>query len=134
VRAERLTRHSVFDALRARACYGTTGARMILDFQAAGTSMGGETSAVAVVPFSVRVHGTGEIDTAEVVRVNDTGTRVVAAWRPTARDLVATGEDREDAGGAYYLRVWQREPYRGRRVQGWTSPIWVTIDERTPRR
>ena len=45
VRAPELTRDAVFDALHARRTYGTTGARILLDFTVDGAPMGSEITA-----------------------------------------------------------------------------------------
>jgi len=128
VMSTQLTRHGIFDALRDRHCYGTTGARMIVEFEAAGSSMGRETVCDGPVPLRVRVHGTADLAAVEVVRVaRDTAPEVVACWSPNGPDLVAASTTEvRDTEAAFYLRAYQRAPYRGRRVQAWSSPVWVT--------
>ena len=82
------------------------------------------------VPLRVWVHGTGDLDTVEVVRVTPgADAELAAGWLPGRADLVATATtDLRGDGSVFDLRAYQREPYRGRRVQGWSSPIWVTRD------
>jgi hypothetical protein len=72
--AESLTRDGIFDALRARRCYATTGARIIVRFSFRDTPMGGEVDA-ADLPrapeFSAEVIGTDAIESCELVKNNE---------------------------------------------------------------
>lgn len=63
-----LTRESLWDALRSRRCYGTTGPRIILDVSVNGHSIGSEF--VTEVPSLVRCHviGTTDLETIELRR------------------------------------------------------------------
>jgi hypothetical protein len=136
VAAPSLTRGSIFDALRERACYATTGARMIVELNIAGATMGQEaTAADGQMLVAVRVHGTATIAFAEIVALPlGGGEAVVARWEPGSADLVT--EVRIPGPGLatfYYLRARQTEPYRGRAVQAWTSPVRVTPASRSKR-
>jgi hypothetical protein len=127
IHAGRLTRDGIFDALVARSCYATTGARIIVEFEAAGVSMGGHIGAHDAVPFTLRVHGTGPLEFVEIVRLTPTAPEaVIARWEPQSADLLASAiDDQPPSNCLYYLRLRQREGYRGRPPAAWTSPIWV---------
>ena len=58
VLAEELTRKAIFNAIRSRRCYGTTGARIYLEFTVNGHLMGEAFSASNSVKVYAKVHGT----------------------------------------------------------------------------
>jgi len=62
VMAESLTREAIFAALKERRCYGTTGARMWLQFQADGRPMGSVIETGDTVKIDARVKGTGPLE------------------------------------------------------------------------
>jgi hypothetical protein len=66
--ANALTRESLWDALRARRCYGTTGERIILDVTVNGHPMGSELVAESAPIVRCHVIGTADLDTIEVRR------------------------------------------------------------------
>jgi hypothetical protein len=115
-----LTRESLFNALKERRCYGTTGARIIVRFSIDDRPMG---SAVELggrpnIHAAVEVLGTGELKHVQVVTAGQ-----------TVRDLpINRGDDRLSASvelpavptGHYYLRVIQADGERA-----WTSPIFM---------
>ena len=128
VRAPALTRDAIFDALHQRRTYGTTGARILLEFRVNGEPMGGETVTDGAPRLDVAAHGTDIIDSVEILRYSepDGGFRVVYDLHPDALDFEWSGTDggfRADA--VYYLRLRQRSQVRGRIVMAWSSPIWV---------
>lgn len=122
VYAKELTRAEVFDALWARRCYGTTGERIILEFQLNGHWMGEEvriTRPDALRTMELHVVGEGPLDTVEILR---NGT-VVAAWQAQdSASLRVLWEDASPTRAAtyYYARVRQKDGARA-----WSSPIWV---------
>lgn len=72
VRASELTRESLWEALRERRCYGTTGARIALEFETpGGVSMGGEERTQGLPRFRVRVEGTVDVERIELRRGTD---------------------------------------------------------------
>ncbi len=101
------TREAIWQALRARRCYATTGARILLDWRADGHPMG-ETLAASQPPtFAVRVAGTAEIERIEIWR----GTEL--AYRYPPEDRPRPGWLRIRWGGAM-ARDWPREvPWDG---------------------
>ena len=129
VRAPELTRDAVFDALYARRTYGTTGARILLDFTVNGAPMGSETTADGPPRLRVDAHGTDVIESVQVLRFSkaEGGFSVLFDLQPNALDFSWTGVDGGFLGDAlYYVRLRQRGHVRGRAVMAWSSPIWVT--------
>ena len=118
--AKELTRESLFRALKARRCYGTTGARILLRFTIDGEPMG----AILAVSSSVRrlsfeVQGTHAIDRVEVIH-NSTVLRTIAPEQPDDKSLSSTFDIAAAETGYYYVRVFQKDGERG-----WSSPIWI---------
>ena len=67
--ASELTRESLWNALRERRCYGTTGARIALELETfSGVPMGGEERTQGLPRFRVRVEGTGDVERIELRR------------------------------------------------------------------
>jgi len=66
--AEDLTLEGIFDALRARRSYATTGARILIQFDADGHMMGEEYTTASPPTFSFRVLGTAPIESVELFR------------------------------------------------------------------
>ena len=63
-----LSRSALWDALRARHCYGTTGPRILLQLTAGDARMGDETTVASLPPFDVAIEGTAPIETLEFFR------------------------------------------------------------------
>ncbi|NOZ22208.1 MAG: DUF3604 domain-containing protein [Planctomycetes bacterium] len=122
VYAPELTREAIFASLRNRWCYGTTGARIVLDFHINGARMGEEI--VLDDPRQERdikahIIGTDRIKTVDIVKNNDDwltihGTSDVVKLKETDSSSVR-GTD------FYYVRVRQEDG-----EMAWSSPIWVT--------
>lgn len=120
-----LDERSIFDAMRDRRTYATTGARIFLWFTVNDTPVGGDLTVGAGQPVVVRgqIHGTADL--AEVVVVRNGQQAYVA--RPLREDFEFAWEDtqlpRNRTTVYYYLRVIQ--------VDGevaWSSPIWIAPD------
>jgi hypothetical protein len=119
--AEELTRESLFVALRARRCYGTTGARIIIAFRLGAHPMGSIVNAEECgrCPLSVQVVAAAPIDRVEVIR----DLEIWHTLRPaddTLEKLDETIELPARATGFFYLRVFQQDGQRA-----WSSPIWL---------
>ena len=102
--APELTRDAVFDALRTRQAYGTTGERILLDFSVEGTAMGGEIETKGPPVISVKAEGTDQISLIEVLRSKaQSGTwRVIDQRRPMAEHVEFLLEDQTIHGEATY--------------------------------
>lgn len=121
--AEELTRESVFEAIRSRRCYATTGARIILSFLVSETSMGQVlTPASQDDPriITVKVIGTDRIACAEIVKNGE----VLASSDSDSEIVDWTFKDNTNstAGDFYYLRLRQVDGNRA-----WSSPVWTDI-------
>ncbi|NSW57247.1 MAG: CehA/McbA family metallohydrolase [Armatimonadetes bacterium] len=118
VYAESLDREGIFEALRSRRCYASTGARILLDVTADGQPMGSEITATAPPLIRVSVHGTADLGAVEIIRDGQVCHRV----RPEGPDCET--EYRADSlgfrDGYYYARVTQRDG-----EMAWSSPIFV---------
>ena len=66
--AEGLTREAIFDALRARRCYVTTGTRALLWFALNGQPMGTELEANGPAQIEIRFHAEAPVVELLVVR------------------------------------------------------------------
>ncbi len=117
--APKLTREAVLDALRARRCYGTTGAKIVLDVRVDGHLMGEKvaTPAGESVRVDIRVRCPMEIDRVEVCRNN----RFVYTREIDGKNAEFTFVDREPVEGRswYYVRVLQEDE-----EIAWSSPVW----------
>lgn len=127
--APRLEREAVFEALRQRRTYATTGERIYLDFRVNGSLPGSSITAEAPPHITLQVHGTDLLDWVEVVKFDqqDRAYRVLKRWTPGALQLQASLVDERFRGAAfYYVRLRQKELVEGRPVMAWSSPLWVT--------
>ncbi len=70
--ANDLTRESIWETLRSRRCYGTSGPRIILDVTVNGHAMGSEPNLTETPAIAVQAFGTAPIDTIELRRGLDT--------------------------------------------------------------
>ncbi|MGE0453196.1 MAG: 5'-nucleotidase C-terminal domain-containing protein [Vicinamibacteria bacterium] len=147
VLADRLDRASIFEAIRNRRNYATTGARIVLEFAAGGAPMGSILTAGGPLELAVRVEGTAPIDRVEIVRnlrdafalvrmrqvpgaaegeflLYDPKQPQGGTWTaaPDARRVSFTVTDEPDAAGetSWYVRVTQADG-----EQAWSSPIWA---------
>ena len=128
VLAEEPTRESIFEALRARRCYGTSFSRkMFVDFRVNGQMMGDEIRAEDPPLISYKVVGTEPIVKITIIKNGDTG------WFVRAPGTVADSASLIDPDPVipgstswYYLRVEE-----GDSGVAWTSPIWVDFDDPT---
>ncbi|HUF90813.1 MAG TPA: DUF3604 domain-containing protein, partial [Candidatus Limnocylindria bacterium] len=113
VLAESLTREAVFDALKARRCYGVTAAQRIhVELAVNGLPMGAEGRAAGPVRIAGRVAGTGPIERVDILR----GLEVVRTITPyTARSF---------EGSRRYRIAWAGSRVRGRdRLTSWDGSL-----------
>jgi hypothetical protein len=129
VLAESLSREGVFDAMRARRTYATTGVRVLLDFSVGGLPMGAEGPASRPVSVRTSAVGTDVITLVEVLRfvAGRTGFHVIASNRPNADRFDWSFDDDPGPGSAvYYVRLRQRGLVRGVLAMAWSSPVWIS--------
>ena len=113
------SRESIWEALWNRRCYGTSGARIYLDFRVDGALMGSVLDASHTEPeIEVTVVGTEPVVLIEVLR----GSEVIRRHTGIAEEahLVFTDDDLPAAGAYYYVRVTQADD-----EMAWSSPIWI---------
>ena len=116
VSATALTRDTIFDALKNRRCYGTTGARILLDFTAGEDPMGSIcTQQTEPLELYAGVTGAAPLESLQLF----CGKEVVKEVRPLAFDQLSNSS---------HIRIsWQgsRERGRQRRVT-WDGKVSVT--------
>ncbi len=123
--ATQLTREAVFEALRARRVFSTTGCRAILRFKMGEHPMGSLVrlaSASEPRSFSVMVLGDARIASVSIIKNN----RQAASYTPG--ELIASWEwtDPEEAedGDYYYARIVQTD-----NEWIWSSPIFIELGQ-----
>ncbi|MFH1278266.1 MAG: DUF3604 domain-containing protein [Candidatus Eisenbacteria bacterium] len=122
VLAEEPTRESIFEALRARRCYGTTFSRkMFVDFRVGGHLMGEEFETSESPTIEYRVTGTEPLTRVVIVKNGD------PEWYVAVPEGASDSASFVDPDGAvpgttswYYLRAEE-----GDSGIAWTSPVWV---------
>lgn len=120
--APSLERRAIFDALRSRRCYGTSGQRIILRFWVDGAFMGEDARIEdAQAPKSARfeLEGTADLASVAVVKNNRVAYETSAGSASLAGEYVDPAETRHT--DSYYLRVLQEDG-----EMAWSSPIWIT--------
>jgi hypothetical protein len=119
VYATAFTREGIFNALRERRTFGTTGDKIVVDFRLDETPMGGrlDTTAPTVAGY-LSVRGT---DLITHVRIVDNG-RTVREWQPDTLDVTLNWEQAVATGGRSYIYavISQRND-----EMAWSSPIFV---------
>lgn len=121
--ARALTREAIFEALRARRVYATTGCRTILRFHMGDTPMGGVvrlSGRDSPREFSVSVLGDAPISTVAIVKNNRevearAGEGPIVSWEWSDPGPAKTGD-------YYYARIVQAD---GEWV--WSSPIFIEV-------
>ncbi len=125
------TRQEIFDAVRERRCYATTGERILLDFKINGHYMGEEftTGRGDRLDIEVEVHGTDDIASVEVLRCfsrGEDGWEIAFREVPLKRDVNFHFDDVFIGDVVYYMRLRQIKPVGGWPVYAWSSPVWIT--------
>jgi len=127
--AEELTREGIWQGIRARRCYGTTGARILLDLSVNGEPMGSELSCEPGQELEIRIeaHGTDALALVQLVALDlESGEYGdMLAQRPYELDFEGTVTEEFSGPAMYYLRVQQEKMINHRAVLAWSSPIWV---------
>ncbi len=110
------TREAIFDALKARRCYGFMGGRITVDFRIDGHYMGEEIRVSGDPALYYRIDADAPIESVTVVK----NCRDYLILRRKGEQLIYDYRQEQETD-CYYLRVKLQD---GR--QAWTSPIWVT--------
>ena len=125
VYAPSLTREGIRDGLWNRHCYGTTRARILIEFEIDGHPMGEEFSPRPSERekrhLIAKAYGTAVIHRVEIVKNG-------RIWTSTPGDqaldveIERTDREVERETDYYYVHVVQEDG-----EQAWSSPIWVTV-------
>jgi hypothetical protein len=116
------TREAVWEALRARRTYATTGERILLDFRLSDHWMGEEITSSALparLVFRFSARGTAPIDLVELLENGAPVDTLVGG----AESLDGTFQVRKNSSRLtyYYVRLSQLDG-----GMAWSSPIWIT--------
>lgn len=118
VLAPELTRQAIFDALRKRRCFGTTGIKPSIDFRINGHLMGEEIETKeSKVSVSAAVAARNDIKWLTVVKNN----KDIYEYGGEGYTTRFTFTDEMEPGESYY---YLRVEFEGTEM-AWTSPIWV---------
>ena len=115
--AHTLTREAIFDALWNRRVYGTTGPRIVLQFEIAGNPMGSQLENSERLPVRVDAHSEVPIDRLDLVRNGSDYESI----RPAECDVTWT-LPHVPGNSWYYVRVTREDG-----EMAWSSPIWVGV-------
>lgn len=119
VYTKELRRETIFEALYARRCYATTGARMHLLLRINGAMPGEITPVPETLCCEVIAQGHGELMELEIIHCGEVvwnhKTNGAEAKERITKTFFLPGKP-----GWYYLRAAQTDHHRG-----WTSPIYV---------
>jgi hypothetical protein len=113
VQAHEVTRAAIMEALWARRCYATSGAKILLDVRADGQPMGSELADRDAADLAVRAYGTDTIT--ELALIGAEG--VLARSAPGAREVSL---EARVASTFVYARVTQRDG-----EMAWSSPVFL---------
>ncbi|MBA7591696.1 hypothetical protein ES708_33857 [subsurface metagenome] len=118
IMAEELTRESLFDAIKKRRVYATTGERILIDFKINEHMMGEEIVFEGKVKVFGSIAGTDKLAKVELIKNN----KVIYQVKPKREEIEFSFEDviQKDKAYFYYLRVTQNDS-----EMAWSSPIWI---------
>jgi len=122
--AEELTREAIWEAMRQRRVYATSGPKIILNFRVGDKPMGSEISWASEsgpLPLAWQVIGCEPLERVEIVR---NGTVVFARPGEGLFDRGLLEDPAPPPGGAwYYLKAVQADGNLA-----WSSPVWVAAE------
>ncbi len=138
VHAETLSRAGIFEGLYNRNCYATTGERIIVGLNLAGSPMGSELDSAQKPGLAVNRHltgyvaGTSHLTKVALIRNGE----VLQEYTPDSMSFDFTYDDMDHLTEVciqgkekkpfvfYYLRVTQEDGH-----MAWTSPIWIDFKD-----
>jgi hypothetical protein len=126
VYAEELTREAIFSALKARRCFASTGAKMVLDVRLSGHPMGSIVTNPGQVRLQVNVKGTAPLTGITIIKDNVDASEIPIQGGQTEFQLewldegVSPGSSWEAPHHSYYVRARQEDDH-----MVWSSQIFV---------
>lgn len=140
VYAASLTRAAIFDAIRHRRCYATTGEHIVVEFQVNGHMMGSEIAANDGPLIEGNVTGTAPLISVEIVKFEGGSSPFRTVYRAPVngeRSQIWWKDPAFRGDSLYYLRVAQQvspelaaryanakdDPFPSE--MAWSSPVWV---------
>jgi hypothetical protein len=128
--ARELSRDAIFEALRHRRNYATSGARIVLHFTINGHYMGEEIETPGKPRLKVEVEGTDRVKEVAIIRDGVTIYSLAPGKRKVKFEYV---DNSFEAESYYYVRVTQADTdEEGNLFRAWSSPIWVKSRTRGP--
>jgi hypothetical protein len=125
VYATELTREAVFDALRSKRCYATTGVRAILEFSVNGCDMGGELDLRdPSEPRVIRLHVIGT-DRLKSLRIIKNSEDLVQRDLGREEEFLEYHDTSAARNGDYYTVRIVQDDEDGNTI--WGSPVWVNM-------
>lgn len=114
-------REAIWQAIKERRTFATTGARIILDVSANGEPAGSLVTSSGDVDLRIVAHGCAPIERMDLIR----GDRCLLSWFPGELDSsIGYTDTRPLRTGAYYVRLRQADG-----EYAWSTPVWVTCNE-----
>lgn len=121
--APELTREALFDALYARRCYATSGAKIFVDFRVNDELMGSDIECERPPHLTATIKGTAGIRSIEIIRSGHIFAGLQSQPGESLTEMKFALDDKILIPGEthyYYLRVLQEDGN-----MAWSSPIWV---------
>lgn len=127
VYAPSLSRQNVFDAIRNRQTYATTGDRIILGFSINGKAMGSVIEAASELNLQIHAVGTAPIKKIELMKFDQLSKQWSTALseKPGSDTADLTRKLASSGPAIYYVRLEEDGETNGRAIRAWSSPIWV---------
>ncbi len=122
VLARRLERREIWNAMKMRRCYGTTGEPIILDFRLDGHFMGEEVSVDEVdgkPRLEINIDAPTRIEQIQIIKNGEVVVRMQCYGKKERKEWIDP-EYRAGEASYYYVKVVQRD-----REMAWSSPIWI---------
>ncbi len=118
VLADGLSRETIYDALKGRAAYATSGARISVEFSVNGAMIGQTVHAAGNRKIGIRVQAPGEIAKIQILKNG----RVLFREDCDQKDVETSFLDphAERSVDSYYARIFQKD-----REMAWVTPIWI---------
>jgi hypothetical protein len=121
VYATELTREGLWEALKAKRTFATTGERMVVALEGEGGFMGEVVTAQGPIELELRAEGTAAILLTEILRNGEVVLSQPGAHGSADIEIAWTDPAPLPGEAWYYARVTQEG-----QEMAWTSPLWVT--------